>query len=350
MLVEMEDHHRSQSWGPFTTRTRSNVDQIVDDAASDTCEPTEQEPSAKQAALLKKLLPVGSHLSMKCKRRTTARQRQCPWTAERSRHSSDSDDGSSFVALKNNPLLNSGPILCPPIPPAYNIPEDTSFYSSFASMWKNLRQDQAVSSGGHNCKRVCDELKTLSLNKGSGELQGAGHRRRHTHDVSYRHEKVVPSLETVFDSTETSQPIASPFVGYAVEQNVDSLTEDSKSEDKSSEQMWRNRSRSSLLSGKLQFCPDEGILILDQYQYVQRRSLSHVIDHKKTRSDFMMASKQGRKLRKRAFFGGIRYKRTSFVSKASSVIQRTAKDTGKSQTRWRFVPNFLKSLSGKRRF
>lgn len=335
----MEAHRRSHSWGPFSTWMESVTDEKKPDVVSNVAKTPNGRRSPKSPALLKKLMPVGNHASLKLKRRASVRHRY-PQTPEKSRQSTDSDDGSSFVASRSNLLLNSGPVVCPPIPPEYNIAEETSSSGSTVHSLntRSLSRDLDVSSAESNRKSFQYERKGKTQNKDSGEFDGAGHCRRQTYDVSYRQEKIIPSLETVFDSTE---PSPMPVVGFAVEQKLGSLLTETKSEGTIRTRSQRNRHRSSLLNGKLQFCPEEGILIIEQYRPLQT-PMSHARDVKKTRLEFKNSSKKGGRLRKKALFWGLRYKRrTSVLSKASSFLQRS---TSRDKTpKWRLFSRFLKT-------
>lgn len=328
----MAAHRRSHSWGPFSTRVESISNDKKLDTASDVAKTPKRKHAPKPPALLKKLMPVGNHASLKLKRRASVRHRH-PRTPERRQNSTDSDDGSSFVASRSNLLLNSGPVVCPPIPPEYNIAEEMSSCGSLNT--RSLNPDFGFSSGDSNRWSLQHDRKGRTGNKDSGE-SGAGHCRRHTYDVPYRQEKIIPSLETVFDSTE---PSPMTVVGSEVEQKIGSFLMESKSEGTIRTQSQRDRNRSSLLTGKLQFCPDEGILIIDHHPL--QTPMSHVRDHKRTRMEFKKSSKQGRGFRKRALFWGLKYKRTtSVLSKASSFLQRsTSRD--KATFKRRLFPRFF---------
>lgn len=334
----MTDHRRSHSWGPFSSRVESADVKPLE--SSEGCRTPKRRHCSKPPALLRKLMPVGNHASLKMKRKAVVRHRHPRTPPERSRCSSDSEDGSSFVASRSNLLLNSGPVVCPPIPPEHTIPEDASSCGSVRS-WstRSLSYDLEVSSVESNHKSLGHERRGKIQNKDSGEFDGAGHFRRHTYDVFHRQERIVPSLETVVDAMEPSQM---PVVGYTVEQKIGSFVMETSSEKSIRSQSQRDRSRSSLLGGKLQFCPEEGILILEQYHPLQTPS-SHAKDHKRMRMEFKNSSKKGRKFRKKALFWGLRYKRRpSVLSKATSFLQRsTSRD--RTSFKWSLLPKFLRT-------
>ena len=362
--------HRSSPADFFTEKT---ADTFAD------CPPEEtttrivtRRTQSKSTRLLKRMTSAGS--AKRLGRLDSSRNSSHSPTEDVGREGPSELEETSFVAARSESVLSTAPVLCPPVPAEwetshhgkYEQKSDDFSESSFAptnSFVEHCGQgttspdDDLDSTNGEDMRRL--QHKAIVHHRPSAAASArepddptdTSFAARSDSHAGYFYELCkLPSLEKLFDYSTASQTSFTEDAIFTTQQSFGDPSVDQQTSNQyqigtaaaprgSLTTIDGRRKRSILISGEIQFCPEEGILTREPNCSVQAPARDSQ-DYKSTRLEFKNASNDRTTLTQRMLLWGGRILRKKPLRKTFPRRQQDSEP--KRLVQWGFLGGCLR--------